>query len=918
METFSSIRTKIILGTVLTVAFLAAALVLGMFQVMNILGETILQRTMPPMARTAALAVQGNLHVLVERILLARDNEVFVDPASSLEEKQSALDITEFGTEFVWLGLFSPEGQRELGPSQSPLYLDDNLFSMLKKTRNLVIRDILASTMDIEIIIGAPIIRSGTIINYLVGSYKYDVLNDILGTLNISADSTAYIINANGKFMAHRDSKRVRYGDSLYSDYNDRGELNKALEKMSEDHIGSLHLRSGNYDKILSFAPIRGTMWFLVIEVPWDSFIAPIQRSIIISIFIILAMLLVLTLIIYLVISHFLTDPLKFITENTNNINRGIFGRSLLQPLILRNDEIGQLARASVSMSGSIERVITEIEQITRAAGEGRLNQRAELSGMEGDFRKIVSGVNSALDVICSHLDAIPVALALFNEKKEMLYRNQAMDELLLMHDLDIEGENLLEQIAGSGSFSSDLAIDPQVVAVFDSTLPKADPFVADIALLGHNGGSNFSLNIQRISQDVSKSGSVCVIMLASDVTMLTRAKIDAEMASRTKSDFLSRMSHEIRTPMNAVMGMTQIAKGSQDIQKIHSCLDQVENSSRHLLGVINDILDFSKMESGKLQLDITDFSLSENLNFVLAMMAPKAAEKNIKIQLLAEDITNDLISTDSLRLNQVLINLLSNAIKFSQEGSEVVLKVRELDSKKGLSSYAFEVIDHGIGISEFQASKLFKPFEQADGSITRNYGGSGLGLVISKNLVEMMGGKITLESREGEGSTFRFYILCSSKRSEGKRPPGPEAPKGSDDYNFSGKRCLLVDDIEINRDIIIELLSSTNLEIEPAENGQEALEKFISGGAGHFDIVLMDMQMPVMDGCTATGEIRRIEREWALNNPSLRETSIVAMSANVMQEDIKKALDSGMNAHLGKPIVLEETLKTIQQQFLK
>jgi CheY-like chemotaxis protein len=365
---------------------------------------------------------------------------------------------------------------------------------------------------------------------------------------------------------------------------------------------------------------------------------------------------------------------------------------------------------------------------------------------------------------------------------------------------------------------------------------------------------------------------------------------------------------------MNAVIGMTEIAKRTDDIEKIRNCLDQVESSSTHLLGVINDILDLSKMESGRLLLNISEFSLAVNLDFILSMMLPKARERNIEIIISADNINNDCLLTDSLRLNQVLLNLLSNAVKFSHEGSDVFLNVRELGSKAGISIYSFEVIDSGIGISEYQASKLFRPFEQGDGSITRNYGGTGLGLVISKSLVEMMGGKITLDSEEGKGSKFAFTISCEAKPKCERHADGKIISPNLEKYDFSGKRCLVVDDIEINREIIMELLSSTNIIIETAGNGQEAVDKFRLKGEGYFDIILMDMQMPVMDGCTATERIRRIESEWAQNNNGLEKIAIVAMTANVLQEDVEKAVAAGMNAHLGKPIEIEITLKTMRE----
>ena len=650
-------------------------------------------------------------------------------------------------------------------------------------------------------------------------------------------------------------------------------------------------------------------------DTPLRDFIA-IRGSLASGVFIILLVPALFSVVVSIFIFRFITEPLRKITESVESANRGVFRRELSKSLVQRQDEIGRLARSFVSMFRSIEGVIGDVESIADAVGSGRLAQRIEVSSMEGEYLKIASAVNRTLDIICSYLDLTHVALALYNEERKMIYSNVTMEEFFCMHDFEDHDEGFLRQIAGSGGFSSGLSLNPRVAAIFDPAMSNPVPFTTDIAILGHNGGSNFTMTIQRAGQHDARKGTACVILILSDVTMLTRAKIDAEMASNAKSEFLSRMSHEIRTPMNAVTGMTQIAKSSDDMEKIRGCLDQVENSSNHLLGVINDILDFSKMESGKLLLDISEFSLTENLDSIISMMLPRARERKITLRYSAENIQNDGVSTDSLRLNQVLINLLSNAIKFSHDGGEVSLSVRELGSRDGFSSYSFEVTDQGIGINEYHASRLFRPFEQADVSVTRNYGGTGLGLVISKTLVEMMGGKITLDSEEGAGSTFTFTIHCPSRPSAGEKVI-PQIVSSQDEvYDFSGKRCLLVDDIEINREIIIELLADTNLAIETAENGLQAVEKFISSGNCYYDIILMDVQMPVMDGCRATMEIRHIERERVAIDPSCPKVPIVAMTANVMQEDVIKAMESGMNAHLGKPIELQVTLTTIKEQL--
>ena len=712
--------------------------------------------------------------------------------------------------------------------------------------------------------------------------FNYETFGNVLENISIPPGGMVYIIDKDGTILAYRDKNQPRYGDYLFSGYTAGPGLNEAIEILQTGQGGFVRLGSGLRRSFYSFVPIAGTEWTLVKAAPRRHFPQIFPDGIVSGISITMITFAAFCLLSNFLIGHFFVRPLKTVSENIQ------------------------------TMSCSMESVIGEIEKTAHAVSCGRLNKRADLSSMEGDFYRIVSAVNNALDAACSHLNTIPMPLALFNEEREMIYPNEAMCNFLLKHDLDENNLELLEYITGSGSLNIQ-ALNPRAAAVFDPAIVSPEPFLTDIAMLSHDGASNFVLTIQRSGRKTQLDGLSCVMLLLNDVTMLTRAKIDAEAASRTKSDFLSRMSHEIRTPMNAVIGMIQIAKGTDNMGRIRSCLEQIGNSSNHLLGVINDILDFSKMESGKILLDISEFSLTENLDFVVSMMRPKAREKSIRIRVLTESIQNDAISADSLRLNQVLINLLSNAIKFSPDGSDVLLSVRELGSESGYSSYSFEVADRGIGISEFQASKLFRPFEQADDSISRNYGGTGLGLTISKTLVEMMGGKISLKSKEGKGSKFSFTIHCAARPSIEKKVSGELFPLNGNNYDFSEKRCLVVDDIEINREIIIELLSSTNLHFESAENGQEAVDKFLSSPDGYFDIILMDMQMPVMDGCSATREIRRLENERAVKG-----IPIVAMTANVMQEDIKKALDAGMDAHLGKPIELELTLKTIQEQLTK
>jgi len=381
-----------------------------------------------------------------------------------------------------------------------------------------------------------------------------------------------------------------------------------------------------------------------------------------------------------------------------------------------------------------------------------------------------------------------------------------------------------------------------------------------------------------------------------------------AVRASKAKGNFLANMSHEMRTPMNAIIGMTAIGKVSEDINKKNYAFERIENASSHLLGVINDILDMSKIEANKLELSPVTYCFEKMLQKIIEVISFRVDEKHQELIISIDEKTPRFLTGDDQHLAQVITNLLSNAVKFTPEHGRIGLIAKLLEEKDDLCTLQIEVSDSGIGISEEQQSRLFSSFEQADSGTSRKYGGTGLGLAISKSIVELMEGKIWIESKPGKGSTFYFTIKTLKADEVGVDIPEEENEQQAENENFEGHTILLTEDVEINREIVITILEPTALKIESAENGREAVEKF-TASPDKYDLILMDLQMPEMDGYEAARNIRRIEQE-TVRKP----VPIVAMTANVFKEDIERCLSAGMNDHLGKPLDIKELMKKLRK----
>jgi len=392
------------------------------------------------------------------------------------------------------------------------------------------------------------------------------------------------------------------------------------------------------------------------------------------------------------------------------------------------------------------------------------------------------------------------------------------------------------------------------------------------------------------------------VICISRDITDRKAVEEAALAASRAKSAFLANMSHEIRTPLNAIIGMASILKSSVDNnEKALRSVNQIMTSSRHLLGILNDVLDMSKIESGKLELAHEPFSLLSACSEVSNIMAQRCIEKNITFVTNMHEIQDITLMSDRLRLNQVLINLLGNAVKFTDSGGKITFSVDILEENAEKFHVKFSITDNGIGMSEDQVNKLFAPFEQTNSSIAIRFGGTGLGLSISQNIVNIMGGNICVESRAGEGSGFYFSLYFD--KGEPITETISEIPENVD---LSGKRILLAEDIGINRLIICELLLSTGVKIEEAGDGQQAVNMFRNSPDGYYDMIFMDIQMPLLNGYEATQQIRSLDKANAKTIP------IIAMTANAYKEDVEYAFAMGMNGHLAKPIDVDALVRTV------
>lgn len=447
--------------------------------------------------------------------------------------------------------------------------------------------------------------------------------------------------------------------------------------------------------------------------------------------------------------------------------------------------------------------------------------------------------------------------------------------------------------------------------------LEKSGSFSMNYSIKNENGEVRFK-NLTVLATDL-RLGKIC--FARKDVTKtveqerkskaeLEQALAAAEKASRAKGAFLSSMSHDIRTPMNAIIGFAEIiAQNTGDKDVVERSVQKILKSGDVLLKLINDILDLSKIESGKTTLDFTAVDLNTEIENLSVMFSESTEQAGVNFVVL-KNIENRYVLCDNIKFSQIMVNILSNAVKFTPKGGRIVFSITERGrAENGFAQYVFSVKDTGIGMSENFRSHAFEMFEREKTTTETGISGTGLGLAIVKRLVEMMGGEVEIISELGKGTevvvSLKFEITDVSNVKTGKLRTNAV-------MDFAGKRLLLVEDNEMNREIASAILSELGFIVEQAENGAVAVDKVANSKDGYYDIILMDLQMPVMDGYKATSEIR------ALANRALSGIPIVAMTANAFDTDRQKCLEAGMNGHIAKPIDISKLFETLAEVFKK
>ena len=665
------------------------------------------------------------------------------------------------------------------------------------------------------------------------------------------------------------------------------GEAVYAIDKPERDRQGRLSH---------SFTPVADGYGNIVAIIGVDTNLESIGRQLnyflTFSAVVTVALSVLIIVLMFFMLQRTIILPVKKLTDISAEIANGNVLVEIPKLMLERRDEMGVLSNSYEKMRNALENLMSNNEALFNDINIGRIDTRGDSSQFSGLYARLIDNMNETLNEIGLYFDSLPAAFAILQPGYDIVYSNQNFKDTFaaysgqqffqgLLDDADEDYESLKEKFAA---------------------LLRRGEFECLRWLKVHGEKRCFSFICNKVFHSESNSGAVIVV---SDNTELVLAKDKALSASKAKSEFLSRVSHELRTPLNAIQSMAKLGLEDKEINNSTKRFERIVSSSSHLLNIINDVLEMARMESGKIEIRYAPMDIHAAINECLAMLALRVQENNNELLPRIDAAIPARVIGDDFRVKQILINLLSNACKFTENGT-ITIEADCLEKNELGCAVQFTVSDTGIGMTEAFLKRIFTPFEQEDSFLSRRYQGSGLGLSISYNLVSLMGGTLSVASEPGKGSCFEFIISFDMASAEELEELESESAE-EDGISLEGMRILLVDDIEINRDIVIEVLGNSGLEIEEASDGEEALEKYLNSGLKYYDCILMDVQMPKMDGYMTTEAIRKSQR--ADNN-----VPIVAMTANALKEDVERALECGMNYHLAKPLDFAMCISTVKR----